>query len=336
MITIKDVAERARVSFTTVSHVVNGTRSVSEDSRKRVLQAIKELRYVPSAAARSLKINRTFTIGLITSNSSNPFFAEVVRGVEDTCYEAGFNVILCNSDDSPNKQRRYMRVLNEKQVDGLIVMSSGFGVELAQALQSVVVPCVEVDRDMDDVAVDMVQVDHEFGAHLAMAHLLSLGHRRIACIAGPQSLSPALQRVRGYKNALAAANIDVPEGFMRESDFTSAGGYRAMIGLLNLPERPTAVFAGNDLMAIGAICAAAEAGLRIPADLSIVGFDDIALAAYTNPPLTTIAQPMNETGRLAARVLIDRIERPSGSPQREVLKPSLRVRQSSGLPPHKA
>ena len=333
MITIKDVAERARVSFTTVSHVVNGTRTVSDESRKRVLEAIKDLKYVPSAAARSLKINRTFTIGLITSNNTNPFFAEVVRGVEDTCYENGFNVILCNSDDSPSKQRRYVRVLSEKQVDGLIVMSSGGGAELAQVLQSVAMPCVEVDRDIEDLDFDMVKVDHEFGADLAIQHLLALGHRRIACIAGPLSLSPVVQRVHGYRSALQAAGLEAPDVLMRESDFTSAGGYRAMMGLLSVPERPTAVFAGNDLIAIGAICAAAEAGLRIPADLSIIGFDDIALAAYTNPPLTTVAQPMNETGRLAARMLIDRIERPSRPAQRELVKPSFRVRQSTVAPP---
>jgi LacI family transcriptional regulator len=331
MITIKDVADRAGVSITTVSHVINGTRSVSPSSQQRVQRAIKELNYVPSAVARSLKSARTHTIGLIVSNNCNPFFAEVVRGIEDTCYEADFNVILCNSDDSPAKRARYMRVLAEKQVDGLIVLGAG-GEQGGADLQSLNVPHVEVDRDLGDSSSDTVRVDHEAGGRMAVDHLLGLGHRRIACLTGPLSLTPALQRLRGYWAGLHAAGVSVPDGLTRESDFTSAGGYAAMKELLKVAPRPTAVFAGNDLAAFGVICAAVEAGLRVPEDVSVVGYDDVTLAAYMNPPLTTVAQPMHQTGQIAAQMLINRIEHPGIPVQRRLLKPSLKRRRSTQAP----
>lgn len=340
MITIRDVARHAQVSVTTVSHVVNATRFVSEVARERVQRAIDELGYVPSALARSLKSNRTHTVGMMIPNSSNPYFAEIIRGIEDTCYGAGFNVILCNSDDDPHKQSTYVRLLSEKQVDGLIVLSSGSDSELLDTLRAARMPQVVVDREIDDLAADLVEVNHEAGGSLATRHLLALGHRRIACIAGPQGLSSARQRVQGYRAALADAGLPLgdarqaatDEALVRSGDFTSAGGHAAMLALLPPDDRkhwPTAVFASNDLMAIGAVCAAASRGLRIPQDLSVVGFDDIALAAYCNPPLTTIAQPKHETGELAARLLLQRIAEPSRGLQREILQPALQVRQST-------
>lgn len=333
MSTIKDVALHAQVSVATVSHVVNDTRFVSEATRLRVLQAIKELRYVPSALARSLKSNRTHTVGMMIPNSSNPYFAEIIRGIEDTCYEAGFNVILCNSDDDPLKQSTYVRLLSEKQVDGLIVMSSGSDVELLDTLRAATMPQVVVDREIDDLAADLVEVNHEAGGFLATQHLLQLGHRRIACIAGPQSLSSARQRVQGYRRALQQAGLAVDDALCRCGDFTSAGGHAAMSALLapSAPgQRPSAVFASNDLMAIGAICAAAAQGLRIPEDLSVIGFDDIALAAFSNPPLSSIAQPKHQTGELAASLLLQRIAQPDRALQRAILQPTLQVRQSTG------
>lgn len=329
MITIKDVAQHAQVSVTTVSHVINGTRFVSEAARERVQQAIAALNYVPSALARSLKSSRTHTVGMMIPNNSNPYFAEIIRGIEDACFEAGFNVILCNSDDDPLKQSQYVRVLSEKQVDGLIVVSSGGDTELIETLRSAGMPQVVVDREIGDLAADLVEVHHELGGYLATRHLLELGHRRIACIAGPQALSPARQRVQGYQRALHEAGVKMNDRLLRSADFTSAGGHAAMASLLAARQRPSAVFASNDLMAIGAICAAAEAQLRIPEDLSVIGFDDIALAAYSNPPLTTIAQPKHQTGALAARLLMERIAQRDKPLRREILQPSLCLRRST-------
>jgi len=333
MSTIKDVALRAQVSVATVSHVVNDTRFVSEAARARVQQAIAELHYVPSALARSLKSNRTHTVGMMIPNSSNPYFAEIIRGIEDSCYEAGFNVILCNSDDDPLRQSTYVRLLSEKQVDGLIVMSSGTDAELLQTLRAAKMPLVLVDREIDDLVADLVEVNHEAGGFLATQHLLQLGHRRIACIAGPHGLSSARERVQGYQRALRDAGVAADDRLLRHGDFTSAGGHAAMAELLApaLPaDRPSAVFASNDLMAIGAVCAAAAKGLRLPQDLSVIGFDDIALAAYSNPPLSSIVQPKHHTGALAAQLLLQRIAQPQRQPQRAILQPSLVVRQSTG------
>ncbi|KQV96891.1 LacI family DNA-binding transcriptional regulator [Rhizobacter sp. Root1221] len=339
MSTIKDVAQHAQVSVATVSHVINDTRFVSEATRERVQAAIAALRYVPSALARSLKSNRTHTIGMMIPNSSNPYFAEIIRGIEDTFYEAGFNVILCNSDDDPIKQSNYVRLLTEKQVDGLIVLSSGSDVELLDTLRAARMPQVVVDREIDDLAADLVEVNHEAGGFLATQHLIQLGHRRIACIAGPQGLSSARERVQGYRRALAEAGLTVDDRLLRSADFTSAGGHAAMTSLLEMPHtarRPSAVFASNDLMAIGAICAAASRGLRIPGDVSVVGFDDIALAAHSNPPLTSVVQPKHQTGQLAAQLLLERIANPGRALQRTILQPKLLVRQSSGPCPEAA
>ncbi len=329
MITIKDIARHAGVSVTTVSHVVNETRFVSEAARTRVLGAITELKYVPSAVARSLRNNRTHTIGMMIPNSSNPYFAEIIRGIEDTCFQAGFNVILCNSDDDPKKQGQYIRVLTEKQVDGLIVLSSGGDDELGEHLRQADMPQVLVDREVEHLNADLVEVNHESGGYMATQHLLGLGHRHIACITGPLSLSSAAQRLGGYRRALVEAGLKPQASLLCESDFTSAGGHAAMRGLLGLRQRPTAVFACNDLMAFGAISAAATAGLALPAELSVIGFDDIALAAYSSPPLTTVAQPKHRMGALAASLLLARISDQQRPPQREILQPELCLRQST-------
>jgi len=330
MITIREVAQHAQVSVTTVSHVINGTRFVSEEAKTRVQAAVAALNYVPSAVARSLKSSRTHTVGMMIPNNSNPYFAEIIRGIEDACFAAGFNVILCNSDDDPHKQAAYVRVLSEKQVDGLIVLSSGGDPELLDTLRSASMPQVVVDREIDDLAADLVEVDHEGGARLAVEHLIELGHRRIACISGPHALSSARQRVQGWRSALQAAGLVCDVTMVAHGHFTAEGGHAAMRALQ--PLQPSAVFASNDLMAIGAICAAAEAGLRVPQDLSIIGFDDIALAAYSNPPLTTIAQPKHQTGELAARMLMQRIAKPGGPLQREILRPTLVLRRSTARP----
>ena len=332
MTTIKDVAKHAEVSFTTVSHVLNGTRNVSDAVKQRVLKAVQELQYVPSGIARSLKTNRTHTIGIIIPNNSNPFFAEVVRGIEDACFEAGFSAILCNTDDLPAKQQAYARLLGEKQVDGIVGLSSGAEDQLVEVLRGIGVPLVVLDREAGGGDIDQIGIDHEQGTSLAMNHLLLLGHRQIACIAGPLSTGPARLRAQTYQRVLQGADIATPAGFVREADYTSAGGHAATLALLSRPQRPTAIFASNDLMAIGCIAAASSLGLRVPQDLSVVGFDDIALAAYTSPPLTTVAQPKHEAGRLAANLLLERVQGRRTQPRRERLATTLCVRQSTCPP----
>jgi LacI family transcriptional regulator len=329
MVTIKDIALHAGVSITTVSHVVNGTRFVSETARVRVNDAITALKYVPSALARSLKNNRTHTIGMMIPNCSNPFFAELIRGIEDTCFAADFNVILCNSDDDANKQRKYIRVLTEKQVDGLIIFSSGGDTELSHLLREIEMPRILLDREVEQVSADLVEVDHEAGAWIATRHLIDLGHKRIACISGPLDLAPARQRLNGYRRALAEAGLQVSPKWEVDGGFTSEMGFSAMQRLLVLSQTPSAVFASNDLMAIGAICAGTAHGLRVPQDISVVGFDDIALAAYSSPPLTTVVQPKHQLGAMAASFLIERIAHPDRPLRREILQPKLCLRKST-------
>jgi LacI family transcriptional regulator len=203
MATIKDVAAIAGVSFTTVSHVVNNTRPVSADVRSKVELAIRQLNYVPSAVARSLKARSTTTIGLVVPNSTNPYFAELARGIEDGCARNGYCLFFCNSDDDPAKQRNYLRVLQEKRIDGLIVASAGDDATLAKTLADSREPLVIVDRNIEGVSADLVQIDHEKGAYLATRHLLQLGHSKIGCITGPVETAVSAMRVHGFIRAMA-------------------------------------------------------------------------------------------------------------------------------------
>ncbi|QTD35338.1 LacI family DNA-binding transcriptional regulator [Pseudomonas fluorescens] len=328
MATIKDVAALAGISYTTVSHVVNKTRPVSEEVRLKVEAAIKSLDYVPSAVARSLKAKTTATIGLLVPNSLNPYFAELARGIEDYCERNGYCVILCNSDDNPDKQRSYLRVLLEKRIDGLIVASAGGDSGLAQGLAGVKTPMVIVDRGLEGVDADLVRIDHEYGAYLATRHLLELGHRDIATIGGPASTSVAQMRQAGFARALKEAGIEVSPSRMLESDFTSTGGYNAASVLLER-NPPSAIFAGNDMIGIGVLRAAAERNVRVPAELSVIGFDDIQMSRYVYPALTTVGQSILQLGEMAAEVLLRRIATPGLATDQRIVTPSIVLREST-------
>jgi len=330
MATIKDVAAVAGVSFTTVSHVVNNTRPVSADVRSKVELAIRQLNYVPSAVARSLKARSTATIGLVVPNSTNPYFAEMARGIEDGCARNGYCLFFCNSDDDPAKQRNYLRVLQEKRIDGLIVASAGDDATLAQTLADSREPLVIVDRNIEGVSADLVQIDHEKGAYLATRHLLQLGHSKIGCITGPVQTAVSAMRVHGFIRAMAERGVEIPADAIVESDFSGSGGYRATAQLFDTV-RPTAIFAGNDMMGIGALRAAAERGIRVPQDCSIIGFDDIELGRFTYPALSTVGQSVRALGEMAAQTLIERITgRPTGSVfRRRVIAPRLILREST-------
>ncbi|MNS17481.1 Ribose operon repressor [compost metagenome] len=328
MATIKDVAALAGISYTTVSHVVNKTRPVSEEVRIKVEAAIQTLDYVPSAVARSLKAKTTATIGLLVPNSLNPYFAELARGIEDYCERNGYCVILCNSDDNPDKQRSYLRVLLEKRIDGLIVASAGGDSGLAQGLKGVRTPMVIVDRGLDGVDADLVRIDHEYGAYLATRHLLELGHRDIATISGPENTSVAQMRLAGYRRALKEAGVEVSPERMLESDFTSTGGYSAAAILLE-SNPPSAIFAANDMIGIGVLRAAAERNIRVPSELSVIGFDDIQMSRYVYPSLTTVGQSILQLGEMAAEVLLRRIATPGLATDQRIVTPSIVIREST-------
>jgi LacI family transcriptional regulator len=329
---IHDVAQRAGVSVTTVSHALNRTRFVSDAARAKVEEAAHALGYVPSQVARGLKHNTTRTLGMLVPNNSNPYFAEIIRGVEHHCFAAGYSLLLCNSNDDAERQADHLRVLAERRVDGLVLVASGDDAAIVSCCKDLRLPLVLVDREIDSIDADLIEVDHAAGGELATAHLLSLGHARVACIGGPADLRPSQQREAGWRRALAAAGVKPRADELVRGDFGPQGGAAAMHRLLESARPPSAVFVCNDLMAIGALHAAHAEGIAVPGALSVVGFDDIELAAYTHPPLTTVAQPKEAIGTGAAGLLLERLRAGRSAARRLILQPELRVRASSAPP----
>ncbi len=315
MTTIREVAKEANVSVATVSHVINGTRFVEPETQTRVRLAIKALGYRPNLLARSLRRRETCTIGLMVPDNANPFFADVARVIEDAGFAEGYSVILCNSDRSETKEERYIDVLLAKQVDGLIFISSTDRVDLLQHIRDAGVPIVVVDRDPGDFSVSQVLVANEEGGYLAGRYLVQLGHQRIACIGGPQMANPSWGRVTGFQRALCEAGVALPPEAIIQGDFRYAGGEIAMRELLDRNLSLTAVFATNDLMAIGALITLRQAGYQVPGDISMIGFDNILPASTVMPALTTIEQPVNELGQATVRLLINQIAKRTQEPE---------------------
>ncbi|PLR35123.1 transcriptional regulator RbsR [Chimaeribacter coloradensis] len=329
MATMKDVARLAGVSTSTVSHVINNNRFVSDSIREKVLVAIETLNYAPSALARSLKINQTHTIGMLLTASSNPFYAELVRGVERSCYERGYSLIICNTEGDVDRMNRNLEMLLQKRVDGLLLMCTETHIPSQDALRRYPsLPIVMMDWAPFGDANDIIQDNSLLGGELATRYLLSQGYRRIACIAGPQDKTPARARLAGFQRAMDQAGLPVPEEYIIYSDFEFQGGMTAMSRLLALPQPPEAVFTSNDAMAVGVYQALYQHGLSIPADMAVIGYDDIELAQYMTPPLTTVHQPKDDLGELAIDTLLHRLNNPTAGPQVLVLTPELRVRDS--------
>lgn len=328
MATIRDVAQDAGVSISTVSHVINETRYVSPETRARVLDAIARLRYRHNRLASSLRHQRTQTLGVLLPNSDNPFFARVLAGIESASYERGYNIILGNAHEDARRELDYLQVLLSRQVDGILLISTGAFAESLALLAQNAVPVVMVDRSANLEHVDEIFTANEVGGRLATEYLLRLGHRRIGCITGPSHLTPSAHRVEGYRQALIAAGIQPNERLMIAADFQHSGGYVGAQTLLAQPQPPSAIFACNDLMAVGVLYAAHEAGLRVPQDLSLIGYDDIPLASYAIPRLTTISQPGEDLGRAAVDQLIERLKHPRAAARHTMLPVQLVERDS--------
>lgn len=333
--TIQDVAKKARVSVTTVSRVLNGSLAVRPQTKEWVLRVVKELGYSPNLLARSLKNRTSHTIGLVVDNIANPFFAEMAKGIEDLAGSKGYSLFLCNTDQSFSRGLNHLAVLQKRGVDGIIYASIGLDAEgvlpaRIRALQKDGVATVLVGQQAPGQESNVIRTDDEAGADQAGAHLIGLGHRRIAYVGGPDTFINRL-RQKGFERACREHGLAIDPGLMVTSNFRVEGGLTATKALLSTPERPTAVFLANDLMAIGAVQAAKEAGLRVPQDLAVVGFDDISLASYLDPPLTTVRMPKYELGRQAVAKLLQIMA--GASPGGEViLATELVVRRSSGLP----
>ena len=329
MATIKDVASRAGVSISTVSHVLNHTRRVSEDATQKVLEAVAELNYAPNSVARSLKINSTKTIGMLVTTSANPFFAEVVQGVEAYCFEQGYSLILCNTENQPPRQQHYLRMLMEKRVDGLLVLGTDIDTPLRDMLRiHKNVPQVVLDWGTECDFANVINDNARIGARLAVRHLLEQGHTSIVRITGQIDKPTTQQRLDGARDALGEQGLTLKDEQIFEGDYESQSGYDAMQRILALTPRPTAVFAFDDPMAIGAICAAWEAGVKVPDDISMIGYDDVEMARFSSPPLTTIRHPKAELGLLAVQQLVSRIRNKALEVESMTVQPELIVRRS--------
>jgi len=330
-VTIKDVAKEAGVSYATVSHVINETRHVEPETEERVKKALKKLDYSPNIMARSLRGGQSKTIGLIVPDTSNLFFAEIARKIEDIGFQQGYSVIIGNSDNDLNKQKNYIDTLIAKNVDGVIFISTGSQELDLEIFPQNKIPIVVADRDMSLEIADVVLLNNKEGGYIATRHLAELGHKKIGCITGPNSLSPSMERVEGYKKALIDFDIIFHSNLIEVGDFQFKGGEQATDKLLKNNPDITAIFVLNDMMAIGAMRAARRHGLVLPDDLSIVGFDNIELSEFITPSLTTIAQPFGEIASIAVRLLIERIQGnwENRKNQRKIFPPKLIIREST-------
>jgi LacI family transcriptional regulator len=334
MPTIHDVARRAGVAPTTVSRVLNDSGYVSNKTRERVEAAIAELGYVPNTLARSLRFKKTNTLALVLPDITNPFWTTVARGVEDAASDRGFNVILCNTDESEAEQAKYLTVLLQKQIDGIVLAPARSTAEPVEMIQKQSVPVVVLDRRVPCTQVDVVRGDSERGAYRLVRHLLTLGHRRIAMLTGPQGVSTAEDRVSGYRQALAETGLDADSDLVYYGEFTQASGYELTQQVLTATLRPTALFAANNFIAIGSLRALRDAGLRVPEDLTLVSFDDLPPVFVVDPFLTVAAQPAYEMGHQATELLLTRLSGQALTEYQEIVLPTeIIVRRSSGPPP---
>jgi LacI family purine nucleotide synthesis repressor len=329
MATIKDVAKMAGVSTTTVSHVINKTRFVAENTQKRVWDAIEVLHYAPSAVARSLKSNTTRTIGMLVSDANAPFFMEIISGVENYCYRNGYTVILCSTQGNPQKQRDYLRMLAEKRVDGLIVMCSELDEDLQKNLENHIdIPKVVMDWSGIGIDSDKIIDKTREGSYMATKYLIEMGHKKIGCITGHLNRFTCQDRLQGYYQALSEANLEINQDWIIEGDFEFQTGSIAAEQFIQMQDRPTALYVFNDIMSFAAISKFVESGIRVPEDMSIIGYDNIEFSSYFSPPLPTIHQPKRRLGKTAVELLFERMKDKDHDPQTFTMNPELIERSS--------
>jgi LacI family transcriptional regulator len=332
MTTIYDVAKKAGVAPITVSRVINQTGYISADKRQRVEAAVAELGYVPNRLASSLRSRRTNTLALVLSDITNPFFTNLARGVEDTASDAGFTVIFCNTDESEAEEQKYLDVLLQKRVDGILLVPARGNPDTLRMLQHNGTPVVVLDRRIPHAQADVVRGDSEGGAYQLVRLLLGLGHRCIAMLTGPKNVSTSADRVAGYRRALSEAGLAKRQQMVFFGDFRQASGYQMAQQALAAQPRPTALVAANNFITIGALKALQDAGLRVPEDMALVGFDDLPLAMVAFPFFTVATQPSYEMGQTGTRLLLERLENPAARPYKEIILPTeVIVRQSSGV-----
>ena len=330
MTTIREVAEYAEVSVATVSRVVNNVGYVSEDLRMRVEQAMKALQYQPNSLARSLRRQETRTIGVMIPQIDHPFFSALSYAIETTLFAQDYRMLLCSAQEDGAKEAAYAEILLRQRVDGMIIVPIGQETTVFEQFRRHSIPMVLVDRDMPGLSASRVLVDNFRGGYVGITHLLELGHRDIRVIGAPAYSRAMQQRMEGARQALVDFGIKADRGlWLAETLHHYEMGYQTAFELLQSKPRATAIFALTDVTAVGVMHAAARLGLRLPHDLSIIGFDDIPLAGYMIPSLTTVAQPIYSMGEHAARLLMNHLADPSFANGRVMLDTQLIVRDSA-------
>ena len=331
---IRTVAERAKVSIATVSRTINRVPTVNAKMAKRVWDAIHELNYFPNTQARALVSGRSGILGLIVSEITNPFFPELIQGFEEIAIEHGYEILVSSTNYDPRRMALCIRRMLERKAEGVAVMTFGIEAPLLDQLAERSIPMVFVDVGPDSPGVSLLKVDYHHGIRQGVQHLAALGHRNIAFISGPRHLHSAQARLEAFEQSLQECGIPVQPSALVEGDHTLEGGIRAMEQLLTLKKLPTAVMCSNDMTAIGVLHKAHRAGLHVPSDLSVIGFDDVQMARAMIPPLTSIQMSRAELARAAVNALRSHVEHVDGvPPQRELFIPtSLIVRESTSYP----
>lgn len=328
-VTIYDVAREAGVSMATVSRVVNNNPNVKPQTRKKVFEAIERLGYRPNAVARGLASKKTTTVGVVIPDISNSIFSEVARGIEDIANMYHYNIILCNADKRKEKEIRVINTLLEKQVDGLLFMGGAVTEEHIQAFKTSSVPIVLCATTDENNQYPSVDIDHEAAAYDAVVELLRQGHRKIAMISGPlQDPANGYARYQGYKRALEQANISLSEEYVRIGNYRYESGMDTMRHFIELTDRPTAVFAATDEMALGAIHLIQDSGLKVPDDISVISVDNTRMASMVRPQLTSVAQPMYDIGAVSMRLLTKLMKNEAVENPRVILPHELITRES--------
>ena len=332
-VTIQDIADKVGVNKSTVSRALSGSPQVSEEMRARIIQSAKEMNYVPNEVARSLYRGTTNSVGLLVLDIMNPFFAEFARGAENYLLNHGYSLVLCNSDGKLERERLQLNLLREMRVSGLILTVLNPNASHFNELVNERYPMIMLDKYEGSEEVSYVTVDGVVGGRMATEYLLKIGHRRIGHIAGPQRMSAHEYRSKGYLEALMAYEVPAdPDLIIDTDESTSDEGYRVMKKFLQMPKdkQPTAIFAFNDIVAMGAYRAIIEAGYEVPRDYSLIGYDNIELASLLSVPLTTIEQPTYDQGKLAAMMLLEIMENPKHAKAKAVvLQPKLVIRETT-------
>jgi LacI family transcriptional regulator len=330
-LTLEDIARMSGVSRSTVSRVINEDQNVSETTRRKVWEVIQNSNFQPNLAARGLAVGRTQVLGLVipmavTSVFTDPYFPLLIQGISSACNPRGYSIMLWLADPD-FEQQMASQILYNNLIDGVIVASAVLDDPIVAALiHDQKVPFIMVGRNLIDAPVNYVDIDNRQGAAQAVEHLLRLGYERVATLTGPQTMVAGVDRFQGYLDGLARFRRPVNPHLVQSGEFSETGGYEAMKALLF--HQPDAVFVASDMMAVGAMRAIHEARLKIPDDVALIGFDDIPAAAHTNPPLTTVRQPITRLGAVAAEMLIDIIQNPPAAPRRTILPTELVIRQS--------